>query len=84
LFAFDVQAFKPASQMKGGIEGINSAAGSTNKGDAPSSGIFLSDGSLFTGKYSSPNLVQYCIRRSANWAKLAVEKLVLMLRAIER
>ena len=30
------------------------AAGSTKKVDAPSSGIFLYDGRIFTGKYSSP------------------------------
>ena len=40
--------------MKHGIEGINSRNGSTNKGDAPRSGIFLSDGHNFTGKYSIP------------------------------
>ena len=51
---FDVQDLKLASQMKCGIEGINLAVGSTNKGDAPSSGIFISDGRIFTGKYSSP------------------------------
>ena len=39
---------------KRGIEGINSAAGSTKKGDAPSSGIFQPDGHIFTDKYSSP------------------------------
>ena len=54
LFAFDVQALKPALHMKRGIEGISLAAGSTNKGDAPSSGIFISDERIFIGKYSSP------------------------------
>ena len=42
--------------MKIVFEGINSAAGSTNKGDAPSSGIFLSYGRIFTGKYSIPKI----------------------------
>ena len=54
LFVFYVQALKPALQMKRGIEGINSAAGSTNKVYTPSSGIFLSDGLIFTGNYSRP------------------------------
>ena len=32
------------------------AAGSKNKGDVPSSGIFLSDGRIFTDNYSSPKV----------------------------
>ena len=54
LFAFDGQDLKPTLQMKRGIEVINLAAGSANKGYAPSSGIFLSNGFIFTGKYLSP------------------------------
>ena len=55
LFAFDVISLKPASQMKRGIEAINSSsAGSTNQGAAPDSGIHLSDGRVFTGKYATP------------------------------
>ena len=54
LFPFDVQALKPAFQIKRVIEGINSTAGSTNKGDTSISGIFLSDGRICTGNYLRP------------------------------
>ena len=84
LFAFDVQALKPALQMKRVFEGIISAAGYTNKGYAPSSGIFLSDGGIYTDNYLSPKFGALSYDEKRKLGKLAMEKLVLMVRATER
>ena len=54
LFMFDVKDLLPALQINRGLEGINSEAGSIEIGDAPSSGIFLSDGRIFTSKHLRP------------------------------